>query len=140
MGHFHRIHPWQISGEQGEIQALIEKRVESRLAVSDMLDLVALLFENFGDHPCEGAIVFREKDAAAFRPLQIRRWVMHHGLASCDLGEARRFPHKGGEFCRRHRLAEQIALNFVAAFVAKPSQLLLGFDALGDDRDIQTVA
>ncbi len=40
----------------------------------------------------------------------------------------------------RHRPPEQIALNFVAAFAAQAGKLILGFDAFGDDGDVETVA
>lgn len=38
-----------------------------------------------------------------------------------------------------HRAAEQVALDFVAVVFAKKLQLLVGFYAFGDDREVQAV-
>lgn len=39
----------------------------------------------------------------------------------------------------RHRPAEQIALDFVTAVLAQEVQLLMGFHAFGDHREVQAV-
>src|SRR6266850_1656760 len=40
----------------------------------------------------------------------------------------------------RRRLAEQIALHPIAAFMRQETELLGGFDALGDDRHFEAMA
>src|SRR4051794_3309384 len=52
----------------------------------------------------------------------------------------RRPPDQGGIVCNRLRAADEIALHAIAAFGSEKRQLLPGFDAFGDDRDVEAVA
>ena len=48
-------------------------------------------------------------------------------------------PKKRGDSLCRHGFAEQVALHFVAVHQTQQARLLLGFDALGHDLELERV-
>src|SRR5262245_49849708 len=61
--------------------------------------------------------------------------------SQCLSSEPARRPHAAGDFgvlLDRFRSANEIALDFAALFVGEESELLFGFHALGQDREVQS--